>query len=442
MKFYVKTRLSENILETPEGFLLCKAVPLTHTGALRYVHPEHPFGEDAGEVIIKRSPDELFSPVTMASFEGKDFTVEHPEEFVNPENYQELTHGVMFNIKKSEKKIEIEGEEVEVLQGDFLIKSSEAIALVKAGVREVSLGYEAMWELISDKEGRHSNIIGNHCALVDQGRAGKLCAINDHKKENMFMGLKELNEKFKKLFGKTTDEMLKEKEDEQKAKDEAEAKKKEEESKDESEKEQEKEDKKMSSLDERMSKLEDMMGKLLEKLEGKKSEDEDEEEVIVADEDEEEDESEDSYDSEDEGEEDEEKHKAGDTASRAEILAPGLKAEKDIEKKALSVAYKTADGKKIIDTLTGGKDPSKLPSEGLKAVFIAAAEMMKTKRVSDFAAQKIVTIDSFPALKGAGAKTPDEINKPTLHTTLCSFLVRNTTSKCFNSVATDCRNNA
>lgn len=387
----------------------------------------------------------------MASFEGKDITIQHPDEFVGPDNYQELTHGVMFNIRKGSEQIEVDDEMVDPLLGDFLIKSSEAIELVKAGEREVSLGYEAAWELISDEEGRHSKIRGNHCAIVSEGRAGNYCAITDHKKENELMG-KEALEKFKKLHGKTVDEAIKEKEaeiaakakdstlaakfkklfgksvdeaieekekksedeEEEKEKEEKPKPKKKEESEDESEEEQSKEDEKMKGLSSRLDKVEGMLEKLLEKLsasdesedeESEESEDEDESEVVSEDE-----ESEDEM-CEDEGSEEEKKPKANDTLSRAEILAPGIKKSKDIMSKALAKAYKTADGKKVIDALTGGKNPSTLPKTGVQAVFVAAAEMMKTKRVADHASQRITTIDSFPALKGTAVKTPQEINE-------------------------------
>lgn len=422
MKFYVKTKLSENISETPEGFLLCVKVPLTHTGALKYVHPEHPFGEEAGEVTIKRKPEDLFSKETMASFEGKDITISHPEDFVNPDNYKELTNGTMFNVRKSSEKINVEGEEVEVLIADFLIKSSEAIEMVKNGEREVSLGYDAMWELVGDSEGTHSKIIGNHCALVSQGRAGKHCAINDHKKGESIMGLKEINDKLKKLFGKTADEMIEEKEKESKDEEEdkdklikdlkekvkdLEAKcskdedKEKEESKDEEEEEKSKDEEgESSSLEDRLKKLEGMVSKLMESISQENS-DADESEIVVGDEEEEE--SEDGY----EGGKEE---KGNDEMSRAEILSPGIKKSKEIRKEALAKAYATKDGKVIIDSLTGGKELSKLSKEAEKAIFIAASEMMKAKRVKDQASTKMVTIDSFPNLKNV-TKTPDDINK-------------------------------
>jgi len=427
LKFYVKTKLSDNISETPEGFLLCRNVPLTHTGSLHYAKGEHPF-EDADEVTIKRDAKELFSPSTMASFEGKDITIQHPDEFVAPDNYQELTNGVMFNIRKSKTNLEVEGEICEVLMCDFLIKTTEAIDMVKNGEREVSLGYEADWELISEDEGRHSNIRGNHCALVQAGRAGKHCAINDHKKEKTIMGLKEMNEKFTKLFGKSVDEAMKAKEDEakdaeaieaKKAKDaeEAEAKKKEDEAKDAEEEEKAKKSKDEGDVESRLAKLEMMLEKLLSKMSGEDEECDEESEEIVADEDEDEDEeeSEDSMEGmegqDEESEEDDKKSKAKDSVmSRAEILAPGISKSKDMVKEALKKAYATADGKKVIDSLTNGKGISKLTKETEVVVFNAAAEALKAKRVGEFASQKILTIDSFPTL-GKGSVSAEDINK-------------------------------
>jgi hypothetical protein len=413
VKFLVKTKLSENISVTSEGFLLCKNVPLTHTGALKYQPGEHPFGDNVGEITIRRSPEELFSPVTMASFEGKDVTVQHPEEFVSPENYQDLTHGVLVNLRKGEKTIEVEGEQVEVLLGDLLIKSAEAIELVQSGEREVSLGYEAEWELEEGKtEGTHAKIKGNHCAIVSSGRAGIHCAITDSKENRMNI------EKFKKLFGKTVDEAVaeKEKEEEKKAKDAEEAAEKEKKDKEASDAE------KLDKVCADVAKLGEAINSLMEKLAPKKDgedeekDDESKDDDVIVEEDEESDDEESSDEGiegedSDEEESDKKKDKAGDTASRAEILCPGIDVkDKDVMVKALTAASKTTDGNKVIKTLIGDKDISKLPKEAIKPIFNAAAEMMKAKRVKDLSSTKAVTIDSFPSLK-VGAMTAEQINK-------------------------------
>ena len=120
---------------------------------------------------------------------------------------------------------------------------------------------------------------------------------------------------------------------------------------------------------------------------------------------------------EDEGEEedkeDKEKKKSAsnDTKSRAEILSPGIAMTKDVKVKALIAAYKTTDGKKIIDSLTGGKNPSKIAVKDASAIFIAAAELLKAKRKDSFVATKMATIDSYPHLKGDDKNSPDAINK-------------------------------
>ena len=42
MMYYITEQLSEHIGETPEGFLLCKDVPLTRTGTFEYTSSEVP----------------------------------------------------------------------------------------------------------------------------------------------------------------------------------------------------------------------------------------------------------------------------------------------------------------------------------------------------------------------------------------------------------------
>ncbi len=42
MRFYTTSRLSENMEFTPEGYLLCKGVPIARIGALEYLPEEVP----------------------------------------------------------------------------------------------------------------------------------------------------------------------------------------------------------------------------------------------------------------------------------------------------------------------------------------------------------------------------------------------------------------
>lgn len=236
---------------------------------------------------------------------------------------------------------------------------------------------------------------------------------------------KEAAEKFKKFFGKTVDEAVKEKEEKEtkdaeeaakKAKDAEEKEKadKEKAAKDAEEAEKKEKESKDGDVEERMSKLEAMVAKIMEKLEGSE-----ESEEVVADEDEEseEEESEDSDDEEEESKDemckdedkDDKKSKVGDTMKRAEILAPGIKNSKDVKRQALAVAYKSKEGKKVIDSFLGGKTLKELKE--VDSVFIAASELLKASRVNDFASRRAVSIDSFPALQQDGAMTPEKLNK-------------------------------
>lgn len=356
-RFYTPTKLSENIRETPEGFLVCLNVPVTRTGELIYIDGEVPIeaGED-GKIIITREEEDVFQPETMASFEGKAVTIEHPNDFVSPTNWQSLARGTIQNVRRGE------GEDADKLLADLLITDSIAIGLVKNGLREVSLGYEAQYVQTGKGRGRQRNIRGNHCALVDKGRAGSTCAINDHKGEETFMGkMAKLKAKLTKVFDEMSDEenKSKKKSEDQKALDEMKQKyadmgkeiaAKEEALKagdeDESDKgakggkkKDESQDEEVNSgLEDRLKSLEDKVNKIIEAIgEGEESEEELAEEEGM-DEDSEEDETDDE-DAEEESVSTGDSAPDAETVSRAEIIAPGIdKKQKDLESDAKSPA--------------------------------------------------------------------------------------------------------
>lgn len=439
MKYFIKSKLSDNISITPEGYLLCKNVLLTHTGELEYIEGEHPFDEIKGSITVTRDAEELSSDETIASFTGKSITVEHPEDWVTPDNWQETTHGIIMNVRPSPEKIEVNGEMVDGLLGDFLITTSQAIEEVQNGLREVSLGYDALWVQTGDKTAKHTKIRGNHCAIVEYGRAGIECAIKDSKGDIMT-----LKEQFKSLFGVSLDSAIKKKAKEKaaadkKAKDAEEAKKKAEEeqkAKDEAgaaaKAKKDAEGKKTTDegVEERLAKLEEMLVAIIAKLSGdeENAEEETAEEIEendeeVVDEDEEETEDEDSEEegseeelevSDEDSEEDEDdkksKKKVSDTMARAEILAPGIRESKNVKREALQKAFGTKDGRTIIQPLLGKKKIADLKESVLQSVFYAASELMKESRVNNHAKVKSLTIDSFPSLKQKGI-TPDQINE-------------------------------
>jgi hypothetical protein len=66
---------------------------------------------------------------------------------------------------------------------DVLVKDKDTIAKVQDGLRQISLGYNANYIQLAPGKGRQRNIIVNHVALVDQGRCGLRCAVQDEMTE-------------------------------------------------------------------------------------------------------------------------------------------------------------------------------------------------------------------------------------------------------------------
>jgi hypothetical protein len=180
MRYQIASRLSEHMAETPEGYLLCLDVPIARTGAQKYAPDEVPFEVDGdGPVIIERPEEEVFAELTIASFEGKPATVDHPDEDVTPVTWRELAVGHAQNVRRGA------GVQSDLLLADLLITDQEAIGLVRGGLREISCGYDADYERGADGVWMQRNIRGNHIALVRRGRCGPRCMITDNNGDDM-----------------------------------------------------------------------------------------------------------------------------------------------------------------------------------------------------------------------------------------------------------------
>lgn len=176
LRFYTSEQLGAHQALTPDGFLLCSDVPVARTGVLLYSAGEVPVDANSDGIIrIMREPEEVFSPMSMASFAGKPVTNDHPPEKVSPENWKAYSIGVCLNPRRGDGLMY----DNEFLYADLLITDSDAIQDVREGKREVSAGYDADYEQIRQGEGRQHLIVGNHVALVDKGRCGPRCSIGD-----------------------------------------------------------------------------------------------------------------------------------------------------------------------------------------------------------------------------------------------------------------------
>ena len=350
MKFYSPIEFSPNIRKTPEGFLACEGVPIARAGTLEYRRGETPVDAGAGgRVLITRTTDVLFDQECLASFESKPITLDHPPDFVTPETFKEYAVGAVQNVRGDGDRI----------IADLLIMDEKAIKAVENGVyRELSCGYEADYEQVAQGRGIQTKILGNHVALVSHGRCGATCAIFDNAPEEY-----DMKDKFFGLLGtKTADEETAVDVAESTPENLAETLKSilarldalENPTVDEPAPAEAVEEK--ASDDDRLVTIENLLKELLSKLDTK----------------------------------DDAENNTFDAATLAagEILAPELKPCKDYAQKALDVAYSTKDGRETIDALLCGRAMDSAD----KTLFIAAAELLKTKRRAAFDAQPKVSI--------------------------------------------------
>lgn len=174
---YYGTRLSENISRRePEGYLLCLNVPVARTGTQEYL-PEELGLSGRGELIpVYRPEEEVFSPETIASFEGMPVTNDHPPNGVDSGNIRALQKGHAHNVRRGK------GNESDLLLADLMITDPVLIGQIMDGKREISCGYT--YELCREK-GQYiqRKIRGNHVAVVVAGRAGSRVSIKDNKPE-------------------------------------------------------------------------------------------------------------------------------------------------------------------------------------------------------------------------------------------------------------------
>lgn len=181
MKYFFKTRLGNTRYQLADGSVLFKDVPIGRTGEQEYDATERPelVPDARGKVIVRRTPEEVFSERAMASFEGMAVTIGHPRDFngeiifVTPENWRQLANGHIQNVRRGQ------GSESDLLLADVIVKTPEGLQAIDDGDDEVSCGYDADYEQISPGLANQSAITGNHLALVPNGRAGFRCKIGD-----------------------------------------------------------------------------------------------------------------------------------------------------------------------------------------------------------------------------------------------------------------------
>ncbi|MEQ1143730.1 DUF2213 domain-containing protein [Acinetobacter soli] len=399
---------------TPEGYLLCRDVPVARIGTLMYGEGEVPVTADStGLILIQRGEDVLFDPKTIASFEGKPVTDDHPDDWVTPENWKELSKGFGKDVRRGD------GHLSDFLVADLLITDKKTIQAVMDGKVEISLGYDADYIEISKGKGMQSNIMGNHFALVEKGRCGSRCSIGDS-----FMSTK--TKKKKVSIGDRIRNLVKTKDA-----DEAEkiAKAVEDEAPDIQTEDEDPEDESGTQTGDAVNlqilKMLKTMDSRLVALEKKKTKDSDDPEKKTEDE-EEETETKDNGDLttpnpaeklDESGTQTYTGDSLKEVMSRAEILSPGYrmptfdsvnngKAVLNAKRSVLKQAHATEDGQKAISPFVGANpDFDKLPAHTIDAAFAGASELIKQQNNMKGVRSGISTKDF-----GKAPMTPAEIN--------------------------------
>ena len=169
--------ISPNKALTKEGFLICRNAVIASIGAREYAPTEtsevKPNVE--GKVFIMRPSDALFSDDTINSLEGKPVTLGHPPvDSVTGDNWKQYAVGSISHVRKGE------GHTAGCLVADLMIFEPKAIEAVFNGVaKELSCGFKSNVIDQGGGIGIETNFIGNHVALVPQGKGGATCSLKD-----------------------------------------------------------------------------------------------------------------------------------------------------------------------------------------------------------------------------------------------------------------------
>lgn len=153
---------------TPQGYLRAPAYA-TRIGVLKYRK------SDGSLLRELRNPEEVFSKTSMDTLSGVPVTLEHPPKMLNASNTRQFMIGfTSHEVDKDEN----------FLKTFVTITDSEAIDKIESGKHQLSCGYECELEFkqgVFDGEeydAIQKNIVYNHLAVVDRGRAGPLVRLH------------------------------------------------------------------------------------------------------------------------------------------------------------------------------------------------------------------------------------------------------------------------
>ena len=144
-----------------DGMLICENAILGKAGVQKYHASE--LGLDSNSIIlVERPEEEVFRDESLSSLRGKTLTLNHPDEDVSAENHSYLAKGFVLDVRRDGN----------LIRGDIKITDKDTIDLIlNKDMVELSLGYETKLEYKGSDSLVQRDIIYNHLALVERGRA-------------------------------------------------------------------------------------------------------------------------------------------------------------------------------------------------------------------------------------------------------------------------------
>lgn len=170
MAIHLEDQLSENQGVTPEGYLICKNVPVSRVGVQYYLGSELGLNDKYNKRIpVYRLAEDVFNETALQSLESKPITDDHPTQSVTAQNASYLAMGHGRNVRHTDKHV----------MADLVLTNPSLIQAVREKRKfEISLGYTCKY--LPYKDGfRQTDIRVNHIAVVESGRAGRHVCIKD-----------------------------------------------------------------------------------------------------------------------------------------------------------------------------------------------------------------------------------------------------------------------
>lgn len=179
------SKISPRMFLDNNGQLIIKDAILARTGSYQYLESDIKQNGDKDKIVeVYRTPEEVFDPASIASFENKPLCDDHPDEDVCGDNYTILNKGFLRDVHRGE------GELNNCLVGNIVVTDPDLIDTIRKNKkRDLSLGYDTQIVLGDDGKYYMTKIRGNHIALVEDGRAG-IATIRDSNIKNNLGGLK------------------------------------------------------------------------------------------------------------------------------------------------------------------------------------------------------------------------------------------------------------